>query len=68
VHHAGVAELGIRMNSAFNKAAEKSGRGRPIEAMIVVQNTFQHEQEGKTYQLALTGGKMQLLCPSVPKH
>src|SRR5215831_17051099 len=44
VSHARVPELGGRVNRPVNEAAEKCGRGRAIEAMVVVEHPFKHAQ------------------------
>ena len=59
--HSGVAKLRIRVHRTRDKAAEVGSGGRPVEAMIVIQHSYEHEQiGGKTYQLARTRGEMQL--------
>jgi hypothetical protein len=45
VSHSRVSELRIRVNRARDEAAEVSGRGRSVEAMIVVQHAFEHLEE-----------------------
>jgi hypothetical protein len=52
VGHTGVAKLGIRMDRTPKEPAEKGGRRRPVEAMIVIEDSDAHFSKGKTYQLA----------------
>ena len=61
VHHAGVHEVGAGMKLFTQETAEESGRGRPVEAMVVMENANPHElRRGKPIRLPNSKGQSQL--------
>src|SRR5262245_34838369 len=53
VRHARVHELGIGVERALEETAEVRSRGRAIEAMVVIKDSYPHAviERGKPYSL-----------------
>jgi hypothetical protein len=51
------------MELAFDKTAEERGRGSPIEAMIVIQNSHAHEKGMENLLVSRKWGEI-CKCPS----
>ena len=67
MREAGEGELGAGVELGFDKTAEERGRGGPVEAMIVIQNSHQHEKgNGKPASVSQMGGDMQVPVVSLP--
>lgn len=63
MRQAGEGELGAGMELGFDKTAEERGRGGPIEAMIVIQNSHAHEKGMENLLVSRKWGEI-CKCPS----